>query len=179
MDEKAAGVRSMTLLVRQEPPQQVASPQKLVVRGPQSATVTHTVAPEHWCLTFITEPQPRRGMFSPQVSGLVMSQQAADVFGQAAMFLLDWQVPQAPVPALPQDPQALPQQNQVASPAQRLVDPQAMSLPFTGAVRISPYACMPRVPRAAHSAAVVRCGGAVELRGVGQRGSAVAIHIGI
>ncbi len=36
--EKADGVRSMTRLVRQEPPQQVDSPQKLLVRGPQSAT---------------------------------------------------------------------------------------------------------------------------------------------
>jgi hypothetical protein len=36
------------------------------------------------------------------------------------------------VPALPQGPQELPQQNQVVSPAQRLVDPQAMSSPFTG-----------------------------------------------
>jgi hypothetical protein len=43
------------------------------------------------------------------------------------MWELDWQVPQAPVPALPQGPQELPQQNQVLSPAQRLVDPQAMS----------------------------------------------------
>ncbi|GHJ40730.1 hypothetical protein Sm713_63390 [Streptomyces sp. TS71-3] len=111
--------------------QQVASPQKLLVRGPQSETVTHTVAPEHWCLTFITEPQPRLGMLSPHRSGRVMSKHDCEALGQAACALLDWQVPQAPVPALPQGPQALPQQNQVLSPAQRLVDPQAMSLPFT------------------------------------------------
>ncbi len=89
--------------------------------------MTHTVAPEHWCLTFITEPQARRGMFSPHRSGRVMSKHAWEVLGQAAWWALDWQVPQAPVPALPQGPQELPQQNQVVSPAQRLVDPQAMS----------------------------------------------------
>ena len=72
-------------------------------------------------------------MFSPQAAGLVTLQQAADRFGQAAMFLLDWQVPQAPVPALPQGPQELPQQNQDVSPAHRLVDPQAIAFPFVGA----------------------------------------------
>jgi hypothetical protein len=46
--------------------------------------------------------------------------------------LLDWQVPQAPVPALPQGPQELPQQNHEDSPAQKLVDPQAIVHPFVG-----------------------------------------------
>jgi hypothetical protein len=44
------------------------------------------------------------------------------------MWALDWQVPQAPVPALPQGPQDPPQQNQVVSPAHRAVVPQAMSV---------------------------------------------------
>jgi hypothetical protein len=133
MAENAEGVRSITRLVRQVPLQQAVSPQKLLVRGPQSETVTQTVAPEHWWRTFITEPQPRRWMVSPHRSGRVMSKHAWEVLGHAAWCALDWQVPHAPVPALPQGPQALPQQNQVVSPAQRLVDPQAMSIPFAGA----------------------------------------------
>ncbi|GHF00049.1 hypothetical protein GCM10017776_16310 [Streptomyces griseoluteus] len=86
----------------------------------------HTVAPEHWWRTFITEPQPRRGMFSPQRSGRVMLKHAAEALGQAPWCALDWQLPQAPPPALPQGPHELPQQNQLVSPAQRLVDPQAI-----------------------------------------------------
>jgi hypothetical protein len=57
-----------------------------------------------------------------------MSKHAWEVLGQAAMWALDWQVPQAPVPALPQGPQDPPQQNQVVSPAHRAVVPQAMSV---------------------------------------------------
>ena len=106
-------------LVRQTPLQQEVVPQKLFVRGPQSAIVMHTVAPVHWCRTFITEPQPRRGMFSPQRSGRVMSQQACEAFGQAPFNWLDWQVPQAPVPVLPHGPQPPPQQNQVHFPRHR------------------------------------------------------------
>lgn len=130
MAEKAAGVRSMTRWVRQEPLQQVCSLHHIWVLGPQSARVTQTAAPEHWCLTFTTEPQPRLGMFSPQAAGSVTLQQAEERLGQAAMFLPDWQVPQAPVPVLPQGPQELPQQNQEVSPAHRLVDPQAIAVPF-------------------------------------------------
>ena len=59
-----------------------------------------------------------------------MLKHADEVLGQAAWCWLDWQVPQAPVPALPHGPQELPQQNQVVSPAHRAVDPQAMSIPF-------------------------------------------------
>jgi len=66
MWENAFAVKSMTWLVRQVPLQHDFAPQKLLVRGPQSAIEMHTVAPVHWCLTFITAPQPRRGMFSPQ-----------------------------------------------------------------------------------------------------------------
>jgi hypothetical protein len=72
-------------LVRQTPLQQDRAPQKLLVRGPQSAIVMQTVAPVHWCRTFITEPQPRRGMFSPHRSGRVMLQHAEDAFGQAPL----------------------------------------------------------------------------------------------
>lgn len=132
MAENAAGVRSMTRWVRHWPLQQVCSLHQSWTFGPQSAMVTQTLAPEHWCLTFITEPQPRLGMFSPQAPGLVTLKQAAEALGHAAMFLLDWQVPQAPVPALPQGPQELPQQNQEPSPAHRLVDPQAIAFPFVG-----------------------------------------------
>src|SRR5262249_51903592 len=70
---------------------------------------------------------PRRGMPpSPHRSGRVMSQQAWEALGQAPMFLEDWQVPQAPVPGLPQGPQEEPQQNQVVSPAQMWLVLQAM-----------------------------------------------------
>ncbi|MER6088576.1 hypothetical protein [Streptomyces bluensis] len=86
----------------------------------------HTVAPEHWCLTFITAPQPRLGMFSPHRSGRVMSQHACDALGQAPWLALDRQLPQAPPPALPHGPHAEPQQNQLVSPAHRLFDPQAI-----------------------------------------------------
>ncbi|MEU6573891.1 hypothetical protein [Streptomyces sp. NPDC046805] len=41
-------------------------------------------------------------------------------------------MPQAPVPALPQGPQELPQQNQDVSPAHNEVDPQAIACPFVG-----------------------------------------------
>lgn len=95
MAENALGVRSMIRLVRQAPLQQTASPQKSCVLGPQSASVTHTVAP-HWCLTLNTAPQPCRGMFSPHEEGLVTLKQAADKFGQAAMWELELQVPHAP-----------------------------------------------------------------------------------
>ena len=116
--------------VRHWPPQQDLAPQKLFVRGPQSAIVMQTVAPLHWCRTFITAPQPRRGMFSPHRSGRVMSQQADEAFGQAPLRWLEWQVPQAPVPVLPHGPQPPPQQNQVHLPRHRYVDPQAtMPLP--------------------------------------------------
>ena len=54
MVENAAGVRSMTRWVRQLPLQQVSSEHQSWVFGPQSANVTQTVAPEHWCLTFTT-----------------------------------------------------------------------------------------------------------------------------
>ncbi|GED86711.1 hypothetical protein TNCT6_37960 [Streptomyces sp. 6-11-2] len=63
--------------------QQVASPHQSLVRGPQSVIVMQTVAPEHWCLMFITAPQPRLGMLSPHRSGRVMSQHACDALGQA------------------------------------------------------------------------------------------------
>lgn len=106
-------------LVRQTPLQHDLAPQKLLVRGPQSAMVMQTAAFVHWWRTLMTEPQPRLGMFSPHRSGRVMSQQAAEAFGQAPLYWLDWQVPQAPVPVLPQGPQPPPQQNQVHLPRQR------------------------------------------------------------
>ncbi|MGW1028437.1 hypothetical protein ACWD4J_32920 [Streptomyces sp. NPDC002577] len=79
----------------------------------------------------MTEPQPRRGMFSPHRSGRVMSQHACEALGHAPWYEADLQVPQAPPPALLHGPQAFPQQNQLVSPAHRLVVPQAMvrSLP--------------------------------------------------
>ena len=128
--ENAAGVRSTMWLVRQTPLQHDLAPQKLLVRGPQSAIVMQTEALVHWCRILITEPQPRRGMFSPHRSGRVMSQQAWDAFGQAPLYWLDWQVPQAPVPVLPHGPQPPPQQNQVHFPRHRYVDAQAtLTLP--------------------------------------------------
>ncbi|MFJ1551591.1 hypothetical protein [Streptomyces sp. NPDC088246] len=85
-------------------------------------------------MTFITAPQPRLGMFSPQRSGRVMFQHACEALGHAPWCALDWQLPQAPPPALEHGPQALPQQNQLVSPAHRLVDPQAIVLPLPGNV---------------------------------------------
>jgi hypothetical protein len=114
-------------LVRHTPLQHDFAPQKLFVRGPQSATVTQTCAPVHWWRTFMTEPHPRRGMYSPHRSGRVIFQQAWEAFGQAPLYWLDWQVPQAPVPVLPHGPHPPPQQNQVHFPRHRYVDPHATS----------------------------------------------------
>jgi hypothetical protein len=47
----AEGVRSMRRLVRQAEPQQVRSPQKEFVSGPQSAIETLTHEPLHWLVT--------------------------------------------------------------------------------------------------------------------------------
>jgi hypothetical protein len=45
-----------------------------------------------------------------------MLKQASEVFGQAHWWELELQFPHAPPPALPQGPQAAPQQNQDISP---------------------------------------------------------------
>lgn len=111
------------------PSQQDLAPQKLLVRGPQSATSTHTFLPEHWCLTDICDPQPRSGRCSPHLSGLVMAQHAFDAYGHAPRCLSDRQVPHAPLPAEPHGPHELPQQNQVHLPFHRYVDPQPMADP--------------------------------------------------
>jgi hypothetical protein len=47
----AEGVRSMMRLLAQAEPQQVRSPQKALVSGPQSAIDTLTHAPLHWLVT--------------------------------------------------------------------------------------------------------------------------------
>jgi hypothetical protein len=47
----ADGVRSMMRLVAQAEPQQVRSPQKELVSGPQSAIDTLTHEPLHWLVT--------------------------------------------------------------------------------------------------------------------------------
>src|SRR5690606_11338335 len=87
----AAGVRSITWFVLQVLPQHDFAPQKLLVRGPQSAMVMQTLSPVQLCFTFIFEPQPRLGRFSPHLSGRVISQQFCDAYGQAPMYLLDLQ----------------------------------------------------------------------------------------
>lgn len=57
-------------------PQQLRSPQKLLVRGPQSAMDVTTEAPLQRFLVRCWKPQPRRDMLRPQRSGRVMSQHA-------------------------------------------------------------------------------------------------------
>jgi hypothetical protein len=47
----AEGVRSIRRLVAQADPQQVRSPQKELVSGPQSAIETLTHPPLHWLVT--------------------------------------------------------------------------------------------------------------------------------
>jgi hypothetical protein len=114
----------------QSPLQQACSPQNSCVSGPQSANVTQTSLPEHLQWTFTTCPQPRRGRLSPHAPGLVTLKHAALRLGQAPMCLPDWQVPHAPVPADPQGPQALPQQNQLVSPRANHVDEHATGISF-------------------------------------------------
>jgi hypothetical protein len=79
----AEGVRSMRRLDAQLAPQQVRSPQKLLVRGPQSAMLVVTAAPVHRLVVRCRKPQPRRLRLTPQAAGLVMDKQAAEALGQA------------------------------------------------------------------------------------------------
>ena len=92
----AEGVRSMRRFDAQVAPQQDRSPQKLLVRGPQSAMEVVTAAPLHRLVVRCRKPQPRRVRLMPQAAGLVMDKQAAEAFGQACWRKPELQVPQAP-----------------------------------------------------------------------------------
>jgi len=116
MTLNAEGVRSMSRLLAQDAPQHVRSPQKLLVRGPQSAIEVVTAAPLHRLVVRCRNPQPRRVKVKPQAAGLVMDRHAAEALGQACWREPELQVPQAPWPAEPHGPQALPQQNHDISP---------------------------------------------------------------
>jgi hypothetical protein len=92
----AEGVRSMRRLDAHVPPQQDCSPQKLLVRGPQSAMEVVTAAPLQRLVVRCRKPHPRRVRPSPHTSGRVMSKQAAEALGQACWREPELQVPQAP-----------------------------------------------------------------------------------
>jgi hypothetical protein len=70
----AAGVRSMTRLEAQFPPQQVRSPQNRSVCGPQSAIDVTTRFPLHRLVVACRNPQVRRVIpVIPQLSGCVIA----------------------------------------------------------------------------------------------------------
>jgi len=92
----AEGVRSMRRLDAHVDPQQVRSPQKLLVRGPQSAMEVVTAAPLHRLVVRCRKPHPRRVRLRPHAAGLVMDKHAAEAFGQACWREPELQVPQAP-----------------------------------------------------------------------------------
>jgi hypothetical protein len=112
----AEAVRSMRRFDAQVEPQQTLSPQKLLVRGPQSAIEVVTAAPLHRLVVRCRKPHPRRVRPRPHRSGRVMSKQAWEAFGQACWREPELQVPQAPWPVEPHGPQAFPQQNHDISP---------------------------------------------------------------
>src|SRR5919197_3608409 len=112
----ADGVRSRIRLVAQLPLQQDCSPHQKLVCGPQSAIVTAISVVRQRFRTKKVCPQVRRSRLSPHWSGRVMLKQASEALGQAHWRLPELQVPQAPWLVAPQGPQALPQQNQDASP---------------------------------------------------------------
>jgi hypothetical protein len=112
----AEGVRSMRRLDAQVAPQHDRSPQKLLVRGPQSAMEVVTAAPVQRLVVRCRNPHPRRVRVRPHAAGLVMDRHAAEAFGQACWREPELQVPQAPWPAEAHGPHALPQQNHDISP---------------------------------------------------------------
>jgi hypothetical protein len=112
----ADGVRSISRLLWQVLPQQVLSPQKLLVAGPQSAMDTETEDLLHRLVTENTWPRPRSARLRPQASGRVMLKQDDEAYGHAHWWLPDLQLPHAPPPADPHGPHELPQQNQLISP---------------------------------------------------------------
>jgi hypothetical protein len=127
----AAGVRSTIRSLAQVPPQQLCSPQKLLVRGPQSAIDVTTDAPVHRFVVRCWNPHPRLLMLRPQLPGRVMARHAADAFGQACWRDPELQVPQAPRPVVAQGPQAVPQQNQDISPTIVIWCPPFFAFPAT------------------------------------------------
>ena len=96
MTLNADGVRSMRRFDAQVAPQQDRSPQKLLVRGPQSAMDVVTAAPLHRLVVRCRKPHPRRVKLKPHAAGLVMDKHAAEALGQACWREPELHVPQAP-----------------------------------------------------------------------------------